>query len=44
VIGKDQNHDKRIKLINVIIGENRKIVTKTRTVKNCINREKSIII
>jgi hypothetical protein len=43
VIGKDQNHDKIIKVINVIIGENRKIVKTRRTVTNCINRKKSII-
>jgi hypothetical protein len=43
VIDKDQNHDKRIKTSNVIIGENRKIVKRIRTVKYWITRGKSII-
>jgi hypothetical protein len=43
VIGKDQNHERRIKVINVTIGENRKIVKRKRIAKNSNNREKSII-
>jgi hypothetical protein len=37
VIDNDQKYDKRMKAINVIIGENKIIVRRKTTDKNCMN-------
>jgi len=43
VIGKDQNHDKRMKAIKVIIGENRAKVNTKKIARNSFTCVKFIV-